>query len=275
MLNRRTWLKMMAAAAGAWTAGCTTCGKGRKGIRLACQMWSVDDLWRKDPDGALTKMKAMGYEGIQSMAFWKWDRKKLHALLDRHGLVLVDMPIYLSHVSPANLNATLEFCQEFGVDFLFVPHHGAKTKDEWAKLGDGMAEAATRLTPHGIKMGFHNHQVEFTSKFDGVSPMDMFFAHKELAFELDVGHATLAGENVKELLTKKIRGRIPSIHAKPGGGNFCGSDKDKNDWPMILRACEEMGTKWAVVECETRRNTFADIDASMKYLTGVLADIRA
>ena len=265
-MKRRECLKMMAAAASVFAAGCATCGSGKKGgLRLACQMWSVNDLWKKDPAGALKKMKAMGYEGIQSMAFWQWNRKDLHKLLDDHGLVLVDMPIYLSHVAPDKVNSTLEFCDEFGVDFLFVPHHKAKTKDEWAKLGDGMAEAARRLAKNGIKIGFHNHQVEFTSKFDGVSPMDMFFAHPELHFELDVGHATLAGENSAALL-KRIWGRVPSIHAKPGGGLSCGGEGDRNDWPTIFSSCQAMGTKWAVVECESRRNTFEDIDASMKFL---------
>ncbi|MGN0853620.1 MAG: sugar phosphate isomerase/epimerase family protein [Kiritimatiellia bacterium] len=268
-MQRREWLEMMAAAAGAFAAGCTACGRGGTGLRLACQMWSVNDLWRKNPADALAKMKGMGYEGIQSMAFWKWPRKELHALLDDHGLVLVDMPIYLSHVAPDQLNSTLEFCDEFGVDFLFVPHHAAKTKDEWARLGDGMAEAARRLARYNVKMGFHNHQVEFTSKFDGVSPMDMFFAHPELHFELDVGHATLAGENPAELL-KRIWGRVPSIHAKPGGGRACGGEGDRNDWQTIISSCRAMGTRWAVVECEVRRDTFADVDASARFLRGIL-----
>ena len=29
------------------------------------------------------------------------------------------------------------------------------------------------------------------------------------------------------------------------------------------------GTKWAIVECETRRNTFADVEASAAYLKSI------
>lgn len=228
-------------------------------------MWSVNDIWKDNPAAALEKMRALGYEGIQSMAFWKWDRKDLHRLLDDHGMVLVDMPIYLSHVTPDALNSTVEFCKEFGVDFVFVPHHKGKTEEDWRKLADGMVEAAGKLAPYGIKMGFHNHQVEFKTKFDGVSPMDMFFARPELAFELDVGHATLAGEDAVSVL-KRIQGRVPSIHAKPGGGLSCGDKDDRNDWKGILAACADMGTRWAVVECESRRNTYADIEASACFL---------
>lgn len=264
--TRKDFMATLAAAAGAFAAGCTTCGGGRS-LRLACQMWSVNEIWKKDPDGTLAKMRALGYEGVQSMAFWQWDRAKLHKLLDDHGMVLVDMPISLSHVAPDKFNATVEFCREFGVDFVFVPWFGdaKKPKDAWLKFADDMAAAARKLAPHGIRMGFHNHQVEFTAKYDGVSPMEMFFARPELSFELDVGHATLAGEDPVAVL-KRIWGRVPSIHAKPGGGLSCGGEGDRNDWAGILAACRAMGTRWAVVECEARRDTFADIDASAKFL---------
>lgn len=264
--SRRDFMATLAAAAGAFAAGCATCG-GARAPRLACQMWSVNEIWKKDPDGALAKMRALGYEGVQSMAFWGWDRAKLKALLDRHGLALVDMPVNLSHVAPDKLASTVEFCQAFGVDFVFVPYFGdkRKSKDAWRKLADDLAEAARRLAPHGIKMGFHNHQVEFTAKYDGVSPMEMLFDRPELSFELDVGHATLAGEDAVAVL-KRIWGRVPSIHAKPGGGRACGGAGDRNDWAGILAACRAMGTRWAVVECETRRDTFADVEASARFL---------
>ena len=254
----------LAAAAGAFAAGCATCG-GARHLRLACQMWSVNEIWKKDPAGALAKMRALGYEGVQSMAFWQWNRGELHKLLDDHGMALVDMPIHLSHVTPDKINSTVEFCEEFGVDFVFVPHFRAKVDDDWRRLADGMVEAARRLAPRGIKMGFHNHQTEFRTKLGGRSVMDLFFSRPELAFELDVGHATLAGENAVAVL-ERIRGRVPSIHAKPGGGLSCGGEGDGNDWAGILSACRAMGTRWAVVECESRRDTYEDIAASSKFL---------
>ena len=263
-VNRRDFMGTLAAAAGAFAAGCATCG-GARHLRLACQMWSVNEIWKKDPADALVKMRALCYEGVQSMAFWQWDRKELHKLLGDHGMALVDMPIYLSHVAPDKFNATVEFCKEFDVDFLFVPHFSAKKDDDWRRLADGMVEAARKLAPHGIKMGFHNHQVEFRTKIGGQSVMDLFFARPELVFELDVGHATLAGEDAVGVL-RKIRGRVPSIHAKPGGGLSCGGEGDKNDWAGILSECRAMGTRWAIVECESRRNTYEDIAASSKFL---------
>ena len=83
-----------------------------------------------------------------------------------------------------------------------------------------------------------------------------------------MGHVKLAGGCPVAWL-EKLPGRVPSIHAKPGGGNSVGGAGDANDWKAIFSAAAASGTKWAIVECETRRNTFADVEASMNFLRGL------
>ena len=86
--------------------------------------------------------------------------------------------------------------------------------------------------------------------------------------ELDVGHVKLAGDNPIRWL-EKLAGRVPSIHAKPGGGDSIGGEGDANDWKAIFSTAAKVGTRWAIVECETRRNTYADVEASMAFLKGM------
>ena len=45
-----------------------------------------------------------------------------------------------------------------------------------------------------------------------------------------------------------------------------GGKGDENDWSAIFSAAAAAGTKWAVVECETRRDTYADVEASAEFL---------
>ena len=64
-LSRRDFLTASSAAA-LWTAGgcCHFAGKGGlavNGVRIGVQMWSVNDLWKKDPAGAFRKLKALGW----------------------------------------------------------------------------------------------------------------------------------------------------------------------------------------------------------------------
>ena len=158
----------------------------------------------------------------------------------------------------------LDFCKRFKVDFIFDPFEERKTLDEWRELAGTLSTIAGRFAVHGIRVGYHNHQHEIRLQFDGTRPIDILF-DAGLAFELDVGHVKLAADDPVAWLVR-LQGRVPSIHAKPGGGNAIGGEGDANDWKAIFETAAASGTKWAVVECETRRDTYQDVEDSMDYL---------
>lgn len=142
------------------------------------------------------------------------------------------------------------------------------TLDEQVRAAE-LAAWREKFAAAGLRTGFHNHQVELTTKFaDGSCPLDAF-EKAGVDFELDVGHATLAGADPVAWL-QRLAGRVPSIHAKPGGGRAVGGPDDRNDWRTLLPEAAASGAKWAVVECEARRNTFEDVAASAAYLKGIL-----
>lgn len=238
-----------------------------EGLRIGVQMYSIDDLWRKNPAAAFRRLKAMGYDGVQSSGFFKMDWGELAKMLDGEGLAVVDMSVPEARIkTTAEFDRFVDFCHTFKVDFAFLPWADPKTPEaEWRALAGRLAELSKRFAAVGIRMGFHNHQVEFTTKFaDGTCPFDLF-ERAGIDFELDVGHARLAGADPVALL-KRLKGRVPSIHAKPAGGPSIGGKEDLNDWASIFTAAAAAGTKWAIVECETERNTFAHVESSAKFL---------
>ena len=99
------------AALGA-SAACKTssCGDGFavNGIRIGVQMWSVNDLWKKDPAAAFRRLKALGYDGVQSFAFLAMDHGELEKMLADNGLAIIDMPFYMKTVAPDCINRFLE-----------------------------------------------------------------------------------------------------------------------------------------------------------------------
>ena len=264
--TRKDFMATLAAAAGAFAAGCTTCGGGRP-LRLACQMWSVNEIWKKDPDGTLAKMRALGYEGVQSMAFWKQDADRLENALSANSLAIADMPISFGHVETDEaLAKTVAFCRRFGIDFVYVPWWKpqktvAGLRDFVRKLDD----AGVRLAPYGIRVGYHNHLHEFADRVEGVCPADVFIAHPTFNFELDVGPILEAGRDPAQVLGQ-LSGRVPGIHAKPYPGTFAGAPDDRQNWPSIIAAARAAGTKWLVVECEQRKGTLDDVKASAACL---------
>ena len=266
-LTRRNFLAASSAAA-LWTAGgcchfAGNCALAVKGMKIGVQMWSVNDLWKKDPADAFRKLKALGYDGVQSIGFYSMNWDELEKMLDGEGLQIVDMPFFPKFLADGD-SKFLDFCKRFGVDFVFDPFEQKKSAEEWRAFAGVMTEIAGRFAGHGIRVGYHNHQHEFREKYDGKSPFEILF-DAGLPFELDVGHVKLADNDPVELLGK-LKGRVPSIHAKPGGGKAVGGEGDRNDWPAIFAAAAAAGTKWAVVECETRRDTYEDVEESMKNI---------
>ena len=270
-MNRREFLKVSSlAAAAAALDGCRSFGGSGiavNGIRIGVQMWSVNDLWKKNPTDAFRRLKALGYDGVQSFGFLAMDWNELEKMLDGEGLRIVDMPFYMKNVAPGEFEKFVAFCQRFGIDFVYEPYNRFKTGAEWQKHAQELVALREKFARFGIRVGYHNHQHEVKERYAGKSPLQYLY-DAGLDMELDVGHVKLAGGDPLEWLGK-LKGRVPSIHAKPGGGNSVGGAGDGNDWPGIFAAAAAAGTKWAVVECETRRNTYEDVAASMAFIRGL------
>ena len=267
-MKRREFIKMGAFAALGTAAGCRTAATGGSmavnGIRIGVQMWSINDIWKKDPVTAFRKLKAMGYDGVQSVNFFLMDHDELAKMLDDTGLVIVDMPFRKSFLTPDKFGKYVEFCQRFKVDFVFQPREKVTTAAEWLKYSKWLSALGEKFKQYGIKVGYHNHKHELLEHYEGKTPME-FLCDEKIPMELDVGHIKLAKEDPVAWL-KRLNGLVPSIHAKPGGGDSVGGKGDANDWPAIFSAAASAGTKGAVVECEPRRNTYADVEASAEFL---------
>lgn len=267
-MNRREFLKVSSLAAiAAALDGCRSFGGSGlavNGIRIGVQMWSVDKLWKSDPVAAFRRLKALGYDGVQSFGFYAMDWNELERMLDGEGLRIVDMPFYMKNVQPGEFERFVEFCQRFGIDFAFEPWSKYATGVEWRRHAEELAALGEKFGKYGIRVGYHNHQHELKTHFDGWTPLEYLDA-AGLDMELDVGHVKLAGGDPLAWLGR-LKGRVPSIHAKPGGGDSVGGPGDANDWPAIFAAAAAAGTKWAIVECETRRDTYEDVANSISFM---------
>ena len=269
MTTRREFLELGALAAIAGSARAFG-GEGPlavNGVRIGVQMWSVNDLWKKSPADAFRRLKAMGYDGVQSFGFLAMDHGELEKLLGDNGLRIVDMPFYMNTVASGSFNKFLEFCQRFKIDFVFEPYTKFATGSEWRRHADELVALGEKFKPYGIRVGYHNHQHELREHYDGKTPLEYLY-DAGLAMELDVGHVKLAGGDPVAWLNR-LNGRVPSIHAKPGGGNSVGGEGDANDWKAIFQAAAASGAKWAIVECEMRRDTFEDVERSIDYMKGI------
>ena len=254
----------------------------RPPLRLGCQLWGVKDLWfgKDDKIAAFAeifpKLKSMGYDGVQCGSFIRVDAAGLEKVLKENGLAVVDQPVSFEDVEDEKkLSETVAFCRRFGVDFVYIPWHEAKTAAEWRAFCRRLDAAEAKLRPYGIKVGYHQHIHELTEKTDGEYPWDILTAADGARLEMDVGPVLESGRDPAAELAK-MKGRLPGgIHAKPVGATAVGAPGDRQDWPKVVAAAERAGVKWLVLECEKRQDTFEDVADSAKFMRPLVSLVNA
>ena len=78
----------------------------------------------------------------------------------------------------------------------------------WLDAADVFNELADKAKPDGMRVGYHNHSIEF-NPLDGEKPWDTFFnrTKKEVAIQFDTGNAT-AEASQPTVNLKKHPGRV-------------------------------------------------------------------
>ena len=133
--------------------------------------------------------------------------------------------------------------------------------DGWKRTADALNRKAAALTPHGISVGYHNHNVEF-AKVGATTGWDILVDETDrdrVMFEVDLGWVAAAGLDPASFLLRH-KGRVRWVHVKDlkrgSPRNYAlgiqptevGSGRQ--DWPRILRAAEAAGVRHYYVEQE-------------------------
>jgi sugar phosphate isomerase/epimerase len=126
-----------------------------------------------------------------------------------------------------------------------------------------MNSLAESLAKEGLSFRFHNHDQEFITCYNGV-PLFWLMATNvpKLNFEIDLGWAHYAGENVPRLI-RQLGSRVQSLHVKDytKGDNFeykpsrtvlvpryCAPGTGFVDLQGCFEAAVDVGCPWAVIE---------------------------
>jgi sugar phosphate isomerase/epimerase len=260
-ISRREFLKASAATAAlAATTPIKLFAGGDYGgnqIPFALQLYSVRDDCAKDLVGTVTAVSKMGYKGVEFAGYHGHDAKFLRKLLDDVGLKCCGTHIGLETLLGDNLPKTVEFNTILGNRFLIVPglpEKYRKTRQDWQNTADLFSELADKVKPDGMRVGYHNHSIEFIP-LDGELPWDTFFnrAKKEVVIQFDTGNGVAQGGDPVVFLKRKP-GRVASIHVKPfskAKPNALIGD-DEQPWKEIFHICEtSAGVEWYIIEYES------------------------
>ena len=229
----------------------------KKKIPVGLQLYSVRNECAKDLPATIAAVGKMGYKAVEFAGYYGRDAKTLRSLLDEAGLKCCGTHIALDTLLGENLAKTIEFNQILGNHFLIVPSLPEKRRNSrqaWLDSADLFSELADKVRPDGMRVGYHNHNIEFTP-MGGEVPWDTFFnrTKKEVVIQFDTGNGVAVGGDPMVYLPKHP-GRVASIHVKPyskAKPNALLGD-DELPWKEIFNICETIaGTEWYIIEYES------------------------
>jgi sugar phosphate isomerase/epimerase len=219
-----------------------------------------------DMPGVLAALADIGFVGVEFADYFDHSAEELRAMLDDNGLRCCGTHIYLDDMLGDKLEPTVAFNKTLGNEYLIVRWMNEEqrtTKEVFLQTAALFNEVAENLKPHGMRVGYHNHDYIFET-FDGEMLWNILADNtsEDVVLQLDTGNASaVPGVDVIELI-KRNPGRTVSMHVKPYSTRdedaFLG--QDDLDWPQIFDLSESVGgVEWYIVEYE--REAFPPLEA--------------
>jgi len=217
----------------------------------------------------------MGYEVVEFYApYFDWsenETKQMRKLLDDLGIRCLSTHNSQTYLSAQNLARTRDMNLVLGSKYVVQASTDEKTSlDQWKSVADRLNSAAEQLEPSGLKVGYHNHQPEFTP-IGGQRPIEILAKNTKssVMLQLDVGTCLEAGSDPVAWI-RANPGRIRSIHCKDWS-----RDADKGyavlfgegvaDWKGIFEAAESVGgVEYYLIEQEGSR--YSELETAQKCL---------
>lgn len=215
LLGRRGFLKAAGAAvalgaAGALPAGAKAAplaGKVNPG-RISIQLYSLRELMDEDLEAVFAQLRKIGYRKVEHAGFHGRSAEEFKAALDAHGLRATsghsnvpypfDEDEWRETVADAKVlgqSFIVEPLPRFAIPLLAPTFFGAPgsggSRAQWADYAGALNRAAEIAAEEGIRVGYHNHNVEFFPLADDPSrvPYDVLLAETDPAlvhFEMDL-----------------------------------------------------------------------------------------
>jgi sugar phosphate isomerase/epimerase len=274
-MKRREFVELTALAATGCALPAPFARGGRAVKRVSLELYSVRAEMRKDPEGTLAAVRAMGYDDVELL--WSFDNfgrtnEQVKAALANTGLKAPS-----AHISPLLLTKdwqkSLDAAAYLGQEYLIAPSLTAdaeKSIDEWKRWTDIFNIAGAAARKSGIWLGFHN-EPNHQKPINGVVPIDLFLERTDpgaVRLQLDAGNMRMGGGDPLKFL-KQHDDRIWSFHLKDVVAD---NSKDTElgagtvDFRALLAMVGDIDQKLCVVEQEGSPEPMESARRNLRYM---------
>jgi sugar phosphate isomerase/epimerase len=242
------------------------------------QLYNVRDELAKDFDGTLKEVAGIGYKYVELALAAAYGRTatQFKASLDKAGLTAISAHVPFRDMT-ADPEKSVSFHIEIGCKYIVIPYLADEDRSTGPKYEEVKKEIAALgefVNKKGGVLLYHNHEFEFAD-YKGKYALDDLYDSVPaslLQTEIDVCWAKVGGVDPAAYILK-YSGRAPVVHLKDfdtsrggklkadydligeakkarqaGAFPFRAVGRGVQDIPGILKASEQAGARWVVVE---------------------------
>ena len=196
--------------------------------QISVQLYSVYGPSEADLDGTLGKLASIGFRCVEAFDFVR-RVDALKAAFDTYGLVSPTAHAILVEAGTATPDGLLDTppadevfaaAKALGVGVVIDPYVPPARWGDLASVEHSaqvLNEAAAKAAEYGLRVGYHNHDHEFTSMINGKTAYEVFadLLDPSVVLELDLYWATAGGQDAPALL-RRLGARVIAVHIKDG-----------------------------------------------------------
>lgn len=288
-VSRRYFLGASGAMAAFAAAGQAGAAAGLiKTWPLGVQLWTVNAQMKEDIPGTLKKLKAVGFDVVETAGLYGGTAQTLKGQLAGAGLktrachmnmgaLSTDIDKHIADTltlgagwlvasspkTPGPIDSTKPWVQAMSE---------AMTKEAYQQNAEIIAQIVPKIEAAGLKFAYHNHPMEFDD-FGGQSGLDIMLTGSDKArLELDLGWVAAAGHDPVAMI-KKYKGRVDLLHIKDmvkDGAGYRSVELGKGivKWKPVFQTAKAEGVKQFFVEQEDPylRPIFESLAESIAHL---------
>ncbi len=288
-VSRRYFLGASGAMAAFAAAGQAGAAAGLiKAWPLGVQLWTVNAQMKEDIPGTLKKLKAVGFDVVETAGLYGGTAETLKGQLADAGLKTRACHMNMGALS-TDIDKHIADTLALGAGWLVASSpktpgpidstkpwvkamSEAMTKEAYQQNAEIISQIVPKIEAAGLKFAYHNHPMEFDD-FGGQSGLDIMLTGSDKArLELDLGWVAGAGKDPVAMI-KKYKGRVDLLHIKDmvkDGDGYRSVELGKGiiEWKPIFQAAKVEGVKQFFVEQEEPyvRPIFESLAESIAHL---------
>jgi sugar phosphate isomerase/epimerase len=184
--------------------------------RPSVQLYTLRSSLAEDISGTIQRLADIGYEQVEPFGLVEYAEGLASAFAETG----VTAPTAHAALVGQDVDAVFDAAGRLGVRTVIAPSVDPARwngRDSVAAVAEDLNRIADRAATFGLRIGYHNHAFELSSRVDGVAALEVFADHlsPEVLLEVDTYWAAVGGEDPVGVVSR-LGDRVRFLHLKDG-----------------------------------------------------------